>query len=309
MLTDQEIQDQIALLSNDLTSGAAEIALRAITVFQSASLGTEHLSPAQFQHRLAQIAKLLIDAQPAMSPLFHLANRVLVACEGQSNVPSMQEALRNELSNFETMLCESAAKIADRTKPLIPPGSLIFAYSFSSTVASCLLSARASGKFFRVVCTESRPSFEGRKMAKMLADGGIEVMSTFDSAMGLIVPNCSAAFMGCDGIGRPGIVNKVGSWLLALACREVGIPLYVLTGTEKFTNDERIFAFENHQRPGEEVWADAPKGVKVLNRQFELIPFSLVTGIVTENGIFQEKDVDQYISNLTAHEQLSKQTI
>jgi translation initiation factor 2B subunit (eIF-2B alpha/beta/delta family) len=137
-----------------------------------------------------------------------------------------------------------------------------------------------------------------------LAAGGIEVIHTFDNAMSLVLPNCSTAFMGCDCVGRPGVVNKVGSWMLAVACRELGIPIYALSGTEKFVNDDRLFEFEKHERPGDEVWDAATKGVRVLNHQFDLVPFNLLTGLVTERGILKEPDIEQYVSRLEVHQSL-----
>lgn len=146
---------------------------------------------------------------------------------------------------------------------------------------------------------------EGRKLATMLASAGVEVVHTFDSAMGLFLPNCRAAFMGVDAVARPGIVNKVGSWLLALACRELNIPLYALSGTEKFVTDDVLFSFEDFERPGTEIWSDAPKGVSVMNRQFELIPFSWIAGLVTEDGILRsEADVEKYVDAIQVHPEL-----
>ena len=181
---------------------------------------------------------------------------------------------------------------------------MVFAYSFSSTVVSCLLNAKAKGRYFRVACSESRPSLEGRKLASRLAAGGIEVVFTADSAMGMILPNCSVAFMGCDSIGNPGLVNKSGSFLLALACQKMNIPLYALCDTSKFINEEQFFEFENHERPGKEVWEDAPPEVKIINRQFELIPFEYITGLITENGLFTVKEVSNYIATLPKQKDL-----
>lgn len=300
----QELKQLVCPIADDLTSGAAEIALRAITVFQTMLEGTDNLPTADVKARLIETARALKDAQPAMAPLFHLGNRVLLATTNAKTVSEIHKSANQALSDFEQQLCKSAEVIAEHVSDLIPAGELVFAYSFSSTVVSSLLSARSQGKFFRVVCTESRPSMEGRKLATMLSSGGIEVINTFDTALGLVLSECRAAFMGCDVVGRPGVVNKVGSWLLAVACRELSIPLYALSGTEKFVNDERLFEFEKHERPDKEVWSEIPKGVRVLNRQFELVPYPLITGLVTERGILQEKDIGQFISKMEVHEAL-----
>jgi translation initiation factor 2B subunit (eIF-2B alpha/beta/delta family) len=304
MYTIEDIAELVKPITDDLTSGAAEIALRAINIFQDMLQGTEDMAPGAVKERLVATARALVDAQPAMAPLFHLSNTVLIATRNSQTQAQIVSDCADALTNFEKQLCDSAAKIADLVFDLIPPGELVFAYSFSTTVVSALLSARAKGRYFRAVCTESRPAMEGRKLATMLASGGMEVLHTFDSAMGLILPNCRAAFMGADSIGRPGLVNKVGSWPLALACRELDIPLYALAGTEKFVTDERLFEFEKHDRPAQEVWADAPKGVRILNHQFELIPFSLLAGVVTEQGILKEKDIEHFVSRLEVHDTL-----
>lgn len=298
----EQIAQLVQPIADDLLSGAAEIALRAINVFQTVMQDeedTEHL-----QALLVQTARALIDAQPAMAPLFHLGNEVLTATKECKNVGEIKQKAQQSLDKFEKQLCENASIIADTVFDLIPPGELIFAYSFSSTVISCLLNARARGKFFRVACTEARPAMEGRKLAARLAKGGIEVMFTFDNAMGLILPNCSVAFMGADCVGSPGVVNKVGSWPLAIACKELKIPLYAVTGTEKFVTDDRLFEFENHARPADEVWDSFPAGIRVLNHQFELIPFSHIGGLVTEKGILKEDDIAKYVSKLEEHDAL-----
>jgi translation initiation factor 2B subunit (eIF-2B alpha/beta/delta family) len=300
----KQIAELIQPISDDLLSGAAEIALKAIFIYQTVMNLEPGADVATLRADLSETARALVECQPAMAPLFHLSNKVLFAAQQASNPAELRKSCQNALDEFERSLCESAAKIAEFVYDLMPPGEMVFAYSFSSTVVSCLLHARAKGRYFRVACSESRPSWEGRKLSTILASGGIEVIHTFDSAMGIVLPTCSIAFMGCDCVGTPGLVNKVGSLLLALSCREMGIPLYALCGTDKFVTDERLFEFENHQRPGNEVWDEPPKGVQVLNRQFELIPTKLLTGLVTEAGILKEQDFSKYLSKMPVHEAL-----
>lgn len=311
------ISDLVNPIGEDLSSGAAELALRAISIFQ-AVMSEREGQPQQsdqgavtLKDNLKFAARALVDCQPAMAPIFHLANSVLIAIDDSQPAIKTGEIIKRcqaALNEFERRLCESAAKIADQAFELIEPGGFVFAYSFSSTVVSALLNARAKGRYFRVACTEARPSLEGRKLACQLAQGGIEVVHTFDNAMGLVLPNCAVAFMGCDCVARPGAVNKVGSWLLAVGCRELNIPLYALSGTEKFVGEDRLFEFEKHTRPGAEVWDEAPKGISMLNNQYDLVPFSLITGLVTERGILHEDDVAEFASNYVVHEALKLET-
>jgi translation initiation factor eIF-2B subunit delta len=307
------IKSQIAALvrpiQEDLLSGAAEIALRAITTFQAVLNLDTSAQVESLRENLIETAHALLNAQPAMAPLFHLCNQVLSTAESAKSADALRADCQKTLTDYEKKLCDDVAKIAEYVLDVIPPGELIFAYSFSSTVVSCLLSARARGRYFRVACTESMPSMEGRKLASQLAQGKIEVMYTYDTAMGLILPNCSVAFMGCDCVGAPGLVNKAGSLLLALACKDMGIPLYCLASTDKFVREDRLFEFENHERPGSEVWSDAPDGVRVLNRQFELIPVHLISGIITEKGMIRENQVEQQITQSRVHSALALSSV
>jgi len=303
------ISELVAPIKEDLLSGAAELALRAIVVFQTIFTEKAKETPEVVRGLIQQASKELVSGQPAMAPLFHLCNKVLIAIDDAATTQELSEKCQKTLDDYEKMLCESAATIADAAYDLIEPGSLVFAYSFSSTVVSALLNARARGRYFRVACTEARPSMEGRKLAARFASGGIEVIHTFDNAMSLILPNCATAFMGCDCIARPGVVNKVGSWMLAVACRELKVPLYALSGSEKFVGDDRLFEFESHDRPGEEVWSEAPKGVSLLNHQFDLVPFELLSGLVTETGVLREADIEAQMRKYEVHEALKLQPV
>ncbi|MBX9688646.1 MAG: hypothetical protein K2X27_18200 [Candidatus Obscuribacterales bacterium] len=310
MAESPEVDKMLADIAEDLSSGAAELGLRAINIYRHI-LTTDKRGLSAVKDELAAVSIKLINGQPAMAPLVNLANAILQSADKAASLEELESAGLEAADRFESRLCDSASRIAERVSKLVPSGEWVFAYSFSSTVVSSLLNARAERsphtKLFRVVCTESRPSLEGRKLAAMLASAGLEVTHTFDSAMGLFLPNCRVAFMGVDAVARPGIVNKVGSWLLALACRELKIPLYALSGTEKFVPDDLLFSFENHERPGSEIWDAPPSGVRVVNRQFELIPFDWISGLVTEDGVLKtEADVEKYVDALNLHPALEQ---
>jgi len=66
----QDLNQLIASIQNDLTSGAAEIALRAVSVFQTVLEEGENLKPDQLKIRLKDTSGALIACQPAMAPIF-----------------------------------------------------------------------------------------------------------------------------------------------------------------------------------------------------------------------------------------------
>ena len=67
-----------------------------------------------------------------MAPLFHLSNAVLLSIAKETTVEGVRAGCQEALDRIEATLCKSAAVIADLAFDLIPPGELVFAYSFSS---------------------------------------------------------------------------------------------------------------------------------------------------------------------------------
>jgi len=125
--------------------------------------------------------------------------------------------------------------------------------------------------------------------AAALASAGVEVRYAVDAAAGALVPECDAVILGADSVGDAGVVNKIGSTALAHAARAAGVPVYVLADETKMlpTGFPQVL---DDDRPGDEVW-DAPGGVEVWNRYFEVVPMELVAAIATEEGIRTPSEV------------------
>jgi methylthioribose-1-phosphate isomerase len=99
---------------------------------------------------------------------------------------------------------------------------------------------------------------------------------------------------GADRIAANGdIANKIGTYMLALAAYDNGIPVYAVAPTSTIDlslRDGSLIPIE--ERDPEEVLGlqfhgelVAPHGAKARNPAFDVTPNRLVTAIVTENGI------------------------
>ena len=80
---------------------------------------------------------------------------------------------------------------------------------------------------------------------------------------------------------KTGVINKVGSELLARIAKEEKIPFYVVSDSWKFTNKK----IPIEQRPLNEIWNKAPKNIKIKNPAFEFVHKKYITGIVSEFGL------------------------
>jgi methylthioribose-1-phosphate isomerase len=100
-----------------------------------------------------------------------------------------------------------------------------------------------------------------------------------------------AAISGADRVCANGdVVNKVGTYPLALLCREHGVPFYVVAPTSTIDPTAASGAgIPIEERDPEEVTrlrgvAFAPPGARAFNPAFDVTPSGLITGIVTERG-------------------------
>ncbi|MBL8197053.1 MAG: hypothetical protein JNM06_24900, partial [Blastocatellia bacterium] len=102
---------------------------------------------------------------------------------------------------------------------------------------------------------------------------------------------------GADAITTEGIVNKIGTMLIALAARHFNKPCYVLADSTKFLpSSYRLMTEEIHKQA--EIWPDSPLEIIVFNRYFETIPLDFFTGVVTEYGILTMPEVKLHLTNL-----------
>ena len=96
--------------------------------------------------------------------------------------------------------------------------------------------------------------------------------------------------IGADRIAKGGVVNKIGSLMVALAANHFHVPFYVAAPLSTFDMDASVFDTEIEERDGDEVryyggCRICPKGTEVINPAFDIVPKELITGIITENGI------------------------
>ena len=168
-------------------------------------------------------------------------------------------------------------------------GTVIFTHCHSSTILEILKKAKKQGKKFEVHNTETRPLYQGRVTAKEIAKLGIPVTHFVDAAARFALKKADLMLIGADAITTEGkVINKIGSELYAEIANKYDIPIYACTDSWKF-DVETVFGYEEEieKRRGNEIWKNPPKGVTVNNFAFEKVSPSLITGIISELGIYK----------------------
>jgi ribose 1,5-bisphosphate isomerase len=183
--------------------------------------------------------------------------------------------------------------IASRNYNLIKNGSTVLTHCHSSVVVEIMKKAWDKKINFRVVATETRPLLQGKKTAKELSGYGIPVVYTDDVAFGHLWQmhkrKISMVLLGVDAIRKEGVVNKVGSYVIAVFAKENMIPVYFVGELMKI--DKRK-AIEIEERNPEEIISQRElPDVRIENVAFDITPWKYITGVVTEKGILKPREI------------------
>jgi methylthioribose-1-phosphate isomerase len=140
-----------------------------------------------------------------------------------------------------------------------------------------------------VYVDETRPLLQGARLTTWeLAGMGVDHTLVVDSAGASVLARglADAVVVGADRITANGdVVNKIGTYPLALAAARAGVPF--LVAAPESTIDAALKSgadVEIEVRDGREVLGDLPD-TATLNLAFDVTPADLVTAIVTEERL------------------------
>ncbi|MFQ5915656.1 MAG: translation initiation factor eIF-2B [Nitrospinota bacterium] len=291
-------------LAGDRTQGATALARLAAECLTSS---LPKLSGDTLESFLAALLHLTLEmrkSQPAMAPLFHLANDALRAAENAKTRGTAPIRVRAAVRRFLVRQGALAAQAVRQALPLIPPGATVLTHSASSLVETVL--QRAAGKRrgmrsssrIRVICTESRPAGEGSRLALRLARAQIPTTLLIDAAAGEALAEADLFLVGADSVTPKGLIHKVGTNALAGLARGRGIPCYAVATSQKLLPERYLLPTWNEAREASEVLGSSVPDLRVLNRPFDRTPWRRLSAVITEEGPLSKADVSRKLREL-----------
>ena len=235
---------------------------------------------------LSKAEKILFSSRPTEPCMRNVLDYLMYGLDEKDDLSKVITERYNEVLEHFSLANERISKYGAKK---IFNGCIVFTHCHSSNVVNVLKQAKKEGKRFQVHNTETRPLFQGRLTARELSREGIPVTHYIDSAARVALKKSDLMMIGCDAISSEGkIINKIGSEMFAEMAEKQGANIYVCTDSWKF-DPKTIFGFEEviELRAPKEIWPTAPSGVKVDNHAFEKIDPDLITGIISEIGIYK----------------------
>jgi methylthioribose-1-phosphate isomerase len=262
------------------------------------------------QQAVTRACAVLAGTRPTAVNLQWALDRMQRRAERASQLgENLAETLLDEANAIWEEDREMCRRIGELGATVVPPGATVctvcnagaLATGGVGTALAPIYLLHEAGRTPHVLVPETRPLLQGSRLtAWELTRAGVPCTLIADGmvASRLRRGDVSCVIVGADRIAANGdVANKVGTYGLALIARAHGIPFYVAAPSSTI---DRAMPDGSHipieQREADEVtgWRGnrtAPAGVLVWNPAFDVTPAELITGIITDKGIFQPNQI------------------
>lgn len=254
---------------------------------------------------LREAAKTLRAARPTAVNLAWAVSRLMRRAESEGSAAAIRQAMLEEAQALANEDVEVNKRLGQHGAVLVQDGDTILHHCNTGALATVdygtalgvIRTAHEQGKQIHVLVDETRPRLQGARLTTWeLEQLGVPFTLIVDNAAGhfLRTGQVDIVLVGADRVAANGdVANKIGTYKLALAAHDNGVPFYPCVPTS--TVDLALPTGDDipiEQRPAEEITGIAYQGqpiasedVPVSNPAFDVTPYRYVSGIVTENGI------------------------
>jgi len=286
--------------------GAAAAFALALTAYHSKSKSKDELV-----HELERAAEILRGTRPTGVNLFWAVDRILAkARDFSGSAEALADFVVEEAKRIADEDAAANRMIGKYGAELIHDGDVVLTHCNAGALATVeygtalgvIRAAWEQGKKIRVIATETRPKLQGARLTTYeLKRDGIPVILITDNMVGYVMYKrlVSEVVVGADRIVQDAVINKIGTFTVAVLAKEHGIPFYVAAPKSTFDLTHKSADVTIEERKPEEVThmgslRIAAEGVDALNPAFDITPLDYVTAIICESGILYKKDFDKF---------------
>jgi len=214
--------------------------------------------------------------------------KTCAAKKKKCGIANLKKLMANEEKEYLVNVERNAKRIAEFGAKEIPKDAIVLVHCHSSTLMGILKRAYDLDKKIKVICTETRPKYQGHITAKELSEYGLDVTMIVDSAAESVMHKVDLVMVGADAITSKGdLINKIGTAGIAHLAYSHDIKVYSAAELHKYDpltlwgEMERI-----EERDAKEIadQKEFPK-VTISNPAFDLTPAKFISAYVTELGV------------------------
>ncbi|MEM2916778.1 MAG: S-methyl-5-thioribose-1-phosphate isomerase [Candidatus Bathyarchaeia archaeon] len=275
----------------------------ALTAYHSKAKNREELLK-----ELESSAETLRKTRPTAVNLFWAVDRVLKkAFELRGDKTEIVEAVVKEAEKIAEEDIEVNRRIGENGSKLIKDGDTVLTHCNAGSLAaveygtalSVIRAAWKQDKKIRVIATETRPLLQGARLTTYeLKNEGIPVTLITDSMVGYVMEKGLAqkVIVGADRIVQDAVINKIGTYTIAVLAHEHNIPFYVAAPKSTFDlahSSGQVIIEERNPKEVTHFGSEriAPEGIEVMNPAFDVTPLKYVKAIICETGVISAEDI------------------
>ena len=291
-------------------------AIRDMTVRGAPAIGAAAaygLALAAFRSTSKSVEGLMKDLKKAYEELRNTRPTAINLFWALERVMNRARSVRGSIEEIKKAVLDEAKAIADEDvranktlgmigAKLIDDGDVVLTHCNAGALATVgygtalgiIRAAVEMGKRIRVIATETRPKLQGARLTVFeLMKDGIPVTLITDNMVGYVMSKnmVNKVIVGADRILKDGhVINKIGTYTIAVLAKTHGIPFYVAAPTSSFDLTSSLEDVIIEERDPDEVrkignsYITLPD-VPVLNPAFDVTPPEYVSAIITERGI------------------------
>lgn len=292
--------------------GAPAIGVGAAIGLYAAAARFEDESVDGFLYSFRKSCEIVSSSRPTAVNLSWAVKRMQDVAEGSrdSGVDGIKSALKSEALAIYNEDIATCRQIGIYGSELIHDGDSVLTHCNAGALAAVrygtalapVYLAHESGKRVRVYADETRPLLQGARLTAFeLAENGIPVTLQCDNMAASLMSKgmIDVIFVGADRVAKNGdVANKIGTLGLAIIAKHYGVPFYVCAPFSTVdlcceSGDDIIIEQRNGTEVSEMHYKKrmTHKNASVYNPAFDVTPAELITGIITERGIFKSGEI------------------
>jgi S-methyl-5-thioribose-1-phosphate isomerase len=263
-----------------------------------------------------QAAKVICSTRPTAHDLFYAVSAVREAIGAAPTPAQARQAAVQVANRLADENAQAGEQIGEVGMRLLRGGMRVLTHCNTGWLAFAdwgsalapIYQAHRSGVAVFVYVTQTMPRAQGVKLtAWELSQEGVPHTVIADTAAGHFFQRgeIDCVIVGADRIAANGdVANKIGTYTLALLARQHRVPFYVAAPRSTFDlsmpdgasipieerSEDEVLCVSGLTREGRvEQVRVAPDGSPAKNPAFDITPASLITGFVTEAGVFEPR--------------------
>eukprot|EP01065_Artemidia_motanka_P039525 TRINITY_DN48467_c0_g1_i1.p1 TRINITY_DN48467_c0_g1~~TRINITY_DN48467_c0_g1_i1.p1 ORF type:complete len:343 (+),score=94.92 TRINITY_DN48467_c0_g1_i1:65-1030(+) len=225
------------------------------------------------------------------------------------DIPDIRQLLTKRAEEFESHCRSARDRIASHLGPFLRDNVTVLVHGLSHTAMHAIIEASQLRRI-HVLVTESRPDCAGYGLLEGLkgaeSEKSVHAELILDAAVASRLGSADFVLLGAEGVSASGgVVNKIGSYQIAVLARALQKPVYIATESFKFL---RLFPLDQGEVPQPDAddiftWVGDAKfppvsGVEMSRKAVDYIPPEYITRLYTDLGILPPSAVSDELIKL-----------